>query len=193
MPLPRLDPDSPSRRVLVVLTERLFAQTQAMLKERAPTSMSALVRDLLQAWLDGVPPPAVKPKPAPVAKPAPAAASTEGFSDKGKLRIDDAIRIHKERLNRSFEAQVHAEVRRRIGAADDEARKQLRETSQENFFLRQMLNRKAVFSKAEFRQLQMAVHPDNTASIEVRNRLSDMLVKNERRLVGVELKKRSPR
>ena len=144
-----LDPNSPSRRVLVVLTERVYTQVPLS------GSFSGLVRNLLEAWLSGSPQP--KPKPA---QPKPA----------------------------DFEQRVGEEVRRRIAAADDEARKQLKEANRRLLEFQQMIGQRAVFTRTEFRHLLMAVHPDNTASTEVRNRLLDLLVKHETRLVKVDPK-----
>jgi len=53
----------------------------------------------------------------------------------------------------------------------------------QNFAYARLIGQQGVFTRTEFRQLQMCVHPDNSASVEVRNRLADILVKNEQRLV----------
>lgn len=111
------------------------------------------------------------------------ALAAASFSEKSKLTIADAIRIHKERLDKAFHAQVQAEVRRIIDRADDHVRKRLKEVEAQYEAVSRMLRQKGVFTRLEFRQLQMAVHPDNTASVEVRNRLLDLLVKNEARLL----------
>lgn len=108
------------------------------------------------------------------------------FTTKGRLKIEDAIRIHQKRLDKQFAQRVDEEVRRRINAADDAVRKQLAQIRQENIVLKQSIGRKGVFRQAEFRQLLMAVHPDNTASVEIRNRVLDILVKNEQRLITTE-------
>jgi len=47
-----------------------------------------------------------------------------------------------------------------------------------------------VFTKPQFRKLLTCVHPDNTASVGVRNEMLDLLVNNERRLVKPEVPKR---
>jgi len=50
-------------------------------------------------------------------------------------------------------------------------------------FLEGLLHKRGVFTKTQFRQLQMCVHPDSSASISVRNDLTAFLLDNERKLV----------
>lgn len=123
------------------------------------------------------------PEPEPSREPEPEPPPLTAFTEKGKVRIEDAIRIHQERLSKQFAARVYDEVRRRIELADDAVRNSLKELRSKCDRLERMLQQKGIFTRAEFRQLQMAVHPDNTASTEVRNRLLDLLVKNETRLL----------
>lgn len=105
------------------------------------------------------------------------------FSEKSKLTVKDAIRIHKTRLDKEFERRVNEEVRRRIDEADNLAREENKRLRREKAILERMLGDNAVFTKAQFRQMQMLCHPDNSASLEVRNALSQILVEKERRLV----------
>jgi hypothetical protein len=111
------------------------------------------------------------------------AAAAKKFSESGALRIEDAIRIHKERLNKAFEHAVNEEVRKRIAAADDSARIHNKELVKENIQLRQMLNQRGVLSEAQFNNLLKCIHPDNSASVAVRNELLPFLIKNKQRLV----------
>jgi hypothetical protein len=111
------------------------------------------------------------------------AAAAKNFADKGALRIEDAIRIHTARLNKAYHQQVNEEVIRRIAAADDITRKQNTEMRAENLRLSQMLNQRGVFTEQQFAQLLMCVHPDNTASIDIRNEILRLLVANKNRLV----------
>jgi transposase len=111
------------------------------------------------------------------------AAATEKFSKSGVLRIEDAIRIHKDRLNKAFEQEVDKEVRKRIAAADDATREQNKKLRHENLQLRQMLNKRGVFSEMQFNNLLKCIHPDNTASTTVRNELLPFLINNKQRLV----------
>jgi hypothetical protein len=97
--------------------------------------------------------------------------------------VADAIRIHKEKLSKQFEQRVNAEVRRRIDTADDFARKELARVKEENLAFTRQFGQFGVFTRAEYKQLLMCVHPDNTASTEVRNRLIDIIVRNESRLI----------
>ena len=111
------------------------------------------------------------------------AVTAQKFSASGALRIEDAIRIHKERLNKAFEQRVNEEVRRRIAEADDAMRKQNKELLHENIGLQQMLNQRGIFSEAQFNNLLKCIHPDNSASIAIRNELLPFLLKNKQRLV----------
>ena len=81
----------------------------------------------------------------------------------------------------TFEAASAVETA--IAAAESHTRKWNEELRNEVAMLRSIRDDKAVFTKAEFRQLQMLCHPDNPASAETRNRLSQLLSENERRLV----------
>jgi hypothetical protein len=105
------------------------------------------------------------------------------FSEKSKLTLAEAKRIQADRLEKAFVPRVNAEVRRRIDTADDHVRRQLKEVQAKLAALEKVVALKGVFTKQEFRQLQTAVHPDSSASTDVRNRLLDILVKNQIRLV----------
>jgi hypothetical protein len=111
--------------------------------------------------------------------------ATTTFTDKGKLKIEDAIRIHRERLTRQFEQAVNAEVRKRIETADDFVRKSNKEMSARLLLFEMERGKQGIFTPLEYKQLLMCVHPDNTASIEIRNRITDIIVKHETRLVRV--------
>lgn len=116
-----------------------------------------------------------------------------GFSDKGKLRIEDAIRVHKDRLSKQFEQRVNEEVRSRIAAADDATRNQNKALRAENLYFAGLLGQRGVFSPTEFKKLLMCVHPDNPASEGVRNETLALLVKHEERLVKpIAKESRSP-
>jgi len=108
------------------------------------------------------------------------------FTAKGKLTIDKAIGIHRKRLDKSFWSTVHEEVRRQIDKADEAMRRHNAELMKENASLNQTLNQKALFTQAEFRVILMALHPDNSASADVRARAFDLVRKNEKRLVKSE-------
>lgn len=110
--------------------------------------------------------------------------ATTEFSDKSKLTIDKAIAIHKKRLDKIFRATVGEEVRRHIDAANDAMRKQNSELSKENLQLRMLLGRGAVFTPVEYRTILRCLHPDNSASSEVRASAFDLLKQKEKRLVG---------
>jgi hypothetical protein len=111
------------------------------------------------------------------------AVAAENFTDRGKLRIEDAIRIHKAHLDRQFEQRVNAEVRRRIDEADDAARKQNRVLRKENFDLQLIVGQRGVFTETQYRQMLMLCHPDNSASPGLRAALLQILVNNKKRLV----------
>jgi hypothetical protein len=98
-------------------------------------------------------------------------------------KLDVAIRVHKERLNKAFEQKVNEEVRKRIVEADDAMRKHNKELSHDNIQLEQMLNQRGVFSETQFNNLLKCIHPDNSASVAIRNELLPFVIKNKRRLV----------
>lgn len=114
------------------------------------------------------------------------AAAAANFSDKGKLRIEDAIRIHKAYLDRQFEQRVNEEVRRRIDAADDATRKQAKELHLQNLNLQRIVGQRAVFTETQYRQMLMLCHPDNSASQELRGELLQILKENKIKLAKSE-------
>lgn len=123
------------------------------------------------------------PKPAPEEKKAAEDQAIAEMTPKSKMTIKRAIQVHKKRLEKRFNDLVAEEVRKQIAKADQAVREQNAELRREVDSLRQALQAKGIFSKAEYRQLQMAVHPDSSASIETRNGLLAMLVEREKRLV----------
>jgi len=110
--------------------------------------------------------------------------SEEKFSGKSKLTIADAIRIHTARLDKAFEQKVAVEVRRHIDAADDTTRKDNSRLRKENMQLTMLLQQKMLFTADEFKTIMRCLHPDNSASAEVRARAFDLFVKKEQRLIG---------
>jgi hypothetical protein len=114
------------------------------------------------------------------------AAAIKNFSEKGKLRIEDAIRIHKARLERDFRQQVTEQVRREIADADDAFRRHYKELLAEKHGLEIALNRRAPFTKDQFQDLLKCVHPNGVMSTpeEIRNRTAQFLQENRRRLVA---------
>jgi hypothetical protein len=107
-------------------------------------------------------------------------------TDKGKIKLEDAIRIHKARIEKQFMQRVSEEVRRRIDAADDHTRAENKRLRSENNNLQRIVGQFAVFTKTQFRQMQMLCHPDNSSSPELRSELIQLLIKNERHLVKPE-------
>jgi hypothetical protein len=106
------------------------------------------------------------------------------FSPKGKLTIAKAVEIYKKRLMKSFQAMVQAEAIKLRQSADESTREHNKQLLKENLWLQQRLNEKALFTQAEWRVIQMALHPDNAASAEVRARAFDLMKQKERRLVS---------
>jgi hypothetical protein len=98
-------------------------------------------------------------------------------------KVDVAIRQHQRNLDRAFEQGVNEEVRRRIDAADDATRAQNKKLRAENLQYQSIMGNFAVFTKAQYRQMLMLCHPDNSASPELKAKLLQVLVENERRLV----------
>ena len=116
---------------------------------------------------------------------AKAAPPPDGFSDKGKLTIAKAIEIEKKRLAKRYQAEVQAEVTRRIKVADDHVRRHNTELEAQLTGLRRMLQQKGVFTKHEFNDLLRCVHPDTklSTSDQIRNHIFDILRRAEPRLV----------
>jgi hypothetical protein len=108
------------------------------------------------------------------------------FTKSGKLRVDDAIRIHTARINKSFDQRVNAEVRRQIDIADDHTREQNKQLRMENLKYQSIMGDFAVFTKTQYRQMIMLCHPDNSAGPELKAQLLQVLLDNERRLVKPE-------
>ena len=84
------------------------------------------------------------------AKSATKVVGDEHFSEKSKLTIADAIRVHKARLDKSFEQTVGKEVRRRIAAANDSVRGRLKKADQTILQFERERGKRGVFSETEF-------------------------------------------
>jgi hypothetical protein len=110
--------------------------------------------------------------------------ATAHFSEKSKLTIDKAINLHKKRLDALFETKVGEEVRRHLAAADEAMRKQNAQLRKENLAVTMLLQQGALFSPADFKTILMCLHPDNSASSEVRARAFDLVRQKEKRLIG---------
>ena len=106
------------------------------------------------------------------------------FSEKSKLTVADAIRIHKARFDRAFEQLVGEEVRRRITAANDSVRERLKKAEQTILAFERERGKRGVFTKSEFNQMIKLCHPDDSASPETRARLLQVLLKNKINLVN---------
>lgn len=119
-------------------------------------------------------------------------AGAEHYNEKGKLRIEDAIKVTKANLAKNFNDKVEEEVRARIEKREQYERQENIKLREENRILRSALMQKAVFTPLEFKRLLMCVHPDNSASADVRNEMLSLLNKHETRLVkpteGVKVK-----
>lgn len=135
--------------------------------------------------------PIIEPKVAEpvITEPAITPAAEAHFSEKSKLRIDDAIRIHQARLEKTFQTRVGEEVRRHIEAADEAMRKQNAQLRKENLAVNMLLQQGAVFSVDEFKTIRRCVHPDNSASTETRARAFDLINQKEERLTGIAKRK----
>jgi len=108
------------------------------------------------------------------------------FSEKSKLAVADAIRIHKARLDKAFEQAVNTEVRRRLDAADNAVRERLKKADQTILAFERERGKRGVFSEQQFKQMLMLCHPDNSASSETRASLLQVLTKNKVNLVNPE-------
>lgn len=111
------------------------------------------------------------------------AVAAENFQEKGKLRIEDAIRIHQKRLDKQFEQVVNTEVRRRIDAANDAMRANYARLSQENLNLTRIVNQRGVFTETQYKQMLVLCHPDSSASPQLKAELLQVLIQNKMRLV----------
>lgn len=106
------------------------------------------------------------------------------LSDKSKVTIQKTLEILVKRQQKQFNAAVFAEVQRRVTKADNSTRKHNSELHTQNLRMQQLLNQKALFTPGEFKVILMALHPDNSASPEVRARAFDLVRQKERRLVS---------
>lgn len=119
------------------------------------------------------------------------AAAVEHFADKGKLKIEDAIRIHKARLDRQFEQRVNEEVIRRIAEADDAAREQNKQMRTQILGLERVIRQSALFTIEQFNTLRRCLHPDriqrlnDPEMIEDFERAAQLLSEKKRPLTGV--------
>jgi hypothetical protein len=110
------------------------------------------------------------------------------FSDKSKHTIADAIRIHRARLDKSFEQVVNAEVRKRIDAADDFVRQRLKEADRKIMQFEKDRGKRGVFSEAQYNKLLKVCHPDNSASDAVRAEIFDLIRRYKLSLINPEKK-----
>lgn len=111
------------------------------------------------------------------------AAALAGLSPKSKMTIKKATEIYKRRLEKSFWSTVEAQVRKEIAKADEGVRKTLAKLQTEQRFWRTEAAKRGVFTRQEYRQLLMCTHPDAPASPEMRARLTDILIRNEMKLI----------
>jgi len=96
---------------------------------------------------------------------APADALLENLSPSGKVKVEDAIRITKARLEKDFERRVGVTVRERLAEArqaQDELRK---ETREEVLHLRRVVGQKGVFFKDQLNLIRRCLHTDSRHSI----------------------------
>jgi hypothetical protein len=121
--------------------------------------------------------------------------AAQHFSKSGALRIEDAIRIYKARLEKLYWQRVNDEVVKRIASANDSTREQNKKLSAENIWLQQTLNKRGVFSETQFLSLLKCVHPDKSASDALRNEMMPLLLRNRERLVrsDTDLKRNTSR
>jgi DNA-binding transcriptional regulator YhcF (GntR family) len=112
------------------------------------------------------------------------------FSEKSVLTVNKAIEIYKKKINKTFWKEVDAEVRKQIDSADNHLRVAHKKLEEEKAtwdtreaWWRQEFAKKGVFTPVEYKQLLMCIHPDNTASIEVRNKITDIVKKAEMQLM----------
>jgi hypothetical protein len=110
----------------------------------------------------------------------------EGLSESAKTKLERAILAHKQRLSRDFEAMVYAEVRKRIETANDFVRKELKSAQAQLAGMSKMLGSRGVFTKLEYKQLLMCVHPDQSASKEVKEHIFSIVKRSELVLVKPE-------
>jgi transposase len=154
---------------LVLDQGKTYEQTVAEAGLKSPTTVKTSVareegrRELMDSLLD--------------------AAAVKNFTDKGVLRIEDAIRIHKARLEKQFEQRVNDEVRKRIDAADNAARAQCKKLHLENISLMRIVQQHGVFTETQYRQMLMLCHPDNSAGPEIKATLLQVLVENKIKLI----------
>ena len=106
------------------------------------------------------------------------------FTPKGKLSIEKAIRLHKQRLEKQFQQRLGEEVRAQIAKANDATRKQNVELRKENHSLTLALRQQATFSTDDFRTILAVLHPDNSASPEKRALAFNLFKQKEKRLVA---------
>lgn len=131
-------------------------------------------------------------KPKPVKKPAQGKLAlneeqqlaTAEFTPKGKISIEKAIKLHKQRLEKQFQQKVGEEVRREIDRTNNAARQQLAQLRKENLQLSQIVRQSAVFPPDDYKTILACLHPDNSASQAKRARAFDLFKQKERRLVG---------
>lgn len=112
------------------------------------------------------------------------------WSAKSKMTITKAIGIYKKRLDKSFYNAVSERVRAEIASADNHVRKLYDELRPKYATLEarfaDLQRSRGVFTRAEFRQLLMCCHPDASAGPEIRAKLTNLLVRNENRLLKEE-------
>jgi hypothetical protein len=186
MPAHPLDPDDPTTTVLSLRLPAKVAQRLKDEAQRAGESLSATVRRLLDGKADvktDVYTHKAEPKTTPADDQA-LAASLAAFPEKSsRLRIENAIRLHKARLDKQFMFAVSEKAQRVIAESNDFVRKRLKEVEAELRYFEQERGKKGVFTPAGYTLLLMCVHPDNSACTAVRNRLLDIVVRNEKHLI----------
>jgi hypothetical protein len=114
------------------------------------------------------------------------AAAEASFTDKQKLKLDDAIRIYRERLLKQYLLQLNEGIRQGVAEANQFCLEDNKRLRSENQRLDDLNRQRGVFTKAEFEQLLKTAYPDNVASVEVRNAAFILLEANKQRLLKPE-------
>lgn len=114
--------------------------------------------------------------------------------EKSRVRFDMALEAHKRRIEKEFAARVYHEAQRQakeaVGNQLDWFRRRIDEVDR---FITAQDSRQGIFTRAQFRQLMMCLHPDNSASPQMRAECLQLLRSKEGVLVKPEPAENAPR
>jgi hypothetical protein len=101
----------------------------------------------------------------------------------GRIRVEDATRLTKQRLEAEFDRKKHQWLREELAKADQAVRKHYADLRAEKTRLEFQLRSRGVFTKDEFNAILRCLHPDQHPSKEDRGEAFRLIHENKAKLL----------